>query len=140
MLWENGKWKLLQGREEVVAIGTIITIKILRKYLNYLFISSLYFFYFTTKLSIIYPFFLASEYAMNDLEMLHYLLGIVVRSRPGGLFLSHHKYAADFNARVGIISCKSTLTRSCWYFSKLSASDSPLLADPTLYRCLVGSL
>lgn len=66
-------------------------------------------------------------------------MGIVVTGQHGGLFLSQSKYASEIIDRAGMSSCKPTHT-PVDTASKLSASDSPHVADLTLYRSLAGAL
>ena len=53
---------------------------------------------------------LSSEFALNDLEDLHFFLGIEVKKTGEGLHLSQEKYAIDLLTRVGMQSCKSSPT------------------------------
>lgn len=76
---------------------------------------------------------------MKDLGELHYFLGIAVRRQSGDLFLSQQKYASVIIERVGMSSCKPSLTPVDTE-GKLSAISSPPIADLTLYRSLVGAL
>jgi hypothetical protein len=82
---------------------------------------------------------LMKEFAMKDLGPLHHFLGMAVQRRGDSLFLSQRQYALDILSRHGMTDCKpcSTPVDTC---AKVSATDGPLVADPTDYRSLVGSL
>ncbi|XP_021980632.1 uncharacterized mitochondrial protein AtMg00810-like [Helianthus annuus] len=81
---------------------------------------------------------LSREFAMTDLGLLHYFLGITVTRDSTG-FLSQSQYARDVLHRANMTGCKSCATpydRG----SKLGANDGALLDDGTLYRRLAGAL
>ncbi|XP_057522461.1 uncharacterized mitochondrial protein AtMg00810-like [Amaranthus tricolor] len=82
---------------------------------------------------------LSSEFAMKDLGLLHYFLGIKVTRTTDGLFLSLGKYATDIIERAGMSSCKPSHT-PVDTAHKLDICSSSPVSDPTLYRCLVGAL
>ena len=82
---------------------------------------------------------LSIEFAMSDLRPLSYFCGISVQRTKKGMFLSQRQYAQEFLSRAYMSSCKSALTPVDTK-SKLSATSSPLIKDPTLYRQLVGAL
>ncbi|KAJ0519331.1 putative RNA-directed DNA polymerase [Helianthus annuus] len=82
---------------------------------------------------------LSREFAMTDLGALHYFLGIKVSRHSHGLFLSQSQYAKDILARASMTACKPCTT-PVDLSAKLSATEGPLFADPTLYRSLAGAL
>lgn len=82
---------------------------------------------------------LSSEFAVKDLGVLHYFLGIVVLHHPGGLFLSQRKYAAEIIDRAGMSSCKPSPTPVDTK-PKLGATYSDPYGDPSHYRSLAGAL
>ncbi|XP_021975038.1 uncharacterized mitochondrial protein AtMg00810-like [Helianthus annuus] len=83
---------------------------------------------------------LSREFAMTDLGRLRHFLGIKVDQLPTGLFfLSQHQYAKEIIGRANMTACKPCHTLVD-LSSKLSASDGPLVADPTLYRSLARAV
>jgi hypothetical protein len=82
---------------------------------------------------------LQQEFAMTDLGNLHYFLGVSAKRSSSGLFLSQAKYAAEVLDKANMSSCNPRQT-PIEVHSKLSAQDGPPVADPTLYRSLVGAL
>jgi histone deacetylase 1/2 len=81
---------------------------------------------------------LQAEFALSDLGPLHYYLGIQVQRTSQGFFLSQSKYATDLLHKANMINCKPVSTPVAG--AKLSKAQGSLLADPTPYRQLVGSL
>jgi hypothetical protein len=69
---------------------------------------------------------LHSEFTMNDLGDLHYLLGIVVTRSSAALFLTRHHYVADLLQQAGMAECHSSLTPIDTQ-SKLSDANGELL-------------
>jgi hypothetical protein len=53
---------------------------------------------------------LEKEFALIDLEKLHYFLGIEVERINGGILLSQNKYAEDLLKKTGMFSCKPVRT------------------------------
>jgi len=78
------------------------------------------------------------EFAMKDLGLLNYFLGIAVTRHKGGLFLSQRKYAEDIIERAGMSTCKPSATPVDTK-PKVGASGTPY-ANPTHYRSLAGAL
>ena len=81
---------------------------------------------------------LSFEFAMKDLGLLSYFLGIIVSRNSAGLFLSQHKYATENLDKAGMSQCKSAPT-PVTISSKLCADAGSSYDDPTLYRSLVGA-
>jgi hypothetical protein len=83
--------------------------------------------------------YLQDRFAMTDLGLLHYFLGIEITQSTSGIFLSQPKYALDLLSRFHMSDCKPAPTP---FLSgvKLEAKCSTPLVDATLYRQLVGSL
>ncbi|XP_071704142.1 uncharacterized protein [Rutidosis leptorrhynchoides] len=80
-----------------------------------------------------------SEFEMSDLGLMHYFLGMKINQQTSGVYISQKKYASDMLKRFNMFSCKpvtSPLVLNC----KLSKEDGDKLADPTLYRSIIGSL
>lgn len=82
---------------------------------------------------------LHDRFAMTDLGLLHYFLGIEISQSPFEITLSQPKYALDLLARFHMADCKPAPTP---FLSgvKLEAQCSSPPVDATLYRQLVGSL
>lgn len=53
---------------------------------------------------------LRGDFALKDLEDLHYFLGIEVQRVKDGILLSQEKYASEILARVGMKTCKGVKT------------------------------
>ncbi|XP_019178900.1 PREDICTED: uncharacterized protein LOC109174062 [Ipomoea nil] len=83
--------------------------------------------------------YLHQHFEMKDLGPLSYFLGLEVSYTSNGYYLSQAKYAADLLSRVGITDSSTTSTPLDTNV-KLTPFDGTPLADPTLYRQLVGSL
>jgi hypothetical protein len=81
---------------------------------------------------------LQASFPMKDLGPLQHFLGIVVTCSSSGMMLSQRQYALDLLERAGMTACKPCIT-PVDTMAKLS-SDGPPVADPTLYRSLVGAL
>jgi hypothetical protein len=82
---------------------------------------------------------LSQHFEMKDLGHLSYFLGLEVSQSSEGYYLSQAKYSSDLLSRAGITDNKTESTPlevNC----KLTPLDDTPLADPTLYRQLVGSL
>lgn len=82
---------------------------------------------------------LASEFAMKNLGPLSYFLDIAVSRHPDGIFLSQSTYASEIIKRVGMASCKPSVTPVDTK-QKLSTSSDTSYEDPSLYRSLAGAL
>ncbi|XP_055822041.1 uncharacterized mitochondrial protein AtMg00810-like [Solanum dulcamara] len=80
-----------------------------------------------------------SKFAMKNLGLLSYFLGIAVTRHTTVLFLSQKKYAAEIIDRTGMSSCKPSPTRVDTK-PKLRATTSTPFTDPSLYRSLAGAL
>jgi histone deacetylase 1/2 len=84
---------------------------------------------------------LRKEFALKDLGVLHYFLGIEVSKIRDGILLTQEKYARDVLQRVNMMDCKSVATPLSTS-EKLSAHEGNLLGprDATTYRSVVGAL
>jgi hypothetical protein len=82
---------------------------------------------------------LQQEFAMKDLGQLHHFLAVTVEHRQTGLLLHQCQYALDILERAGMTNCKPCSTPVDTQ-AKLSTTLGDLVADPTAYRSLVGSL
>ncbi|WVZ99464.1 hypothetical protein U9M48_044755 [Paspalum notatum var. saurae] len=81
---------------------------------------------------------LQASFPMMDLGPLQHFLGIAVTRSPSGMMLSQRQYALDLLERAGMTACKPCTTPVDTQ-AKLSSDGAPV-ADPTLYRSLVGAL
>ncbi|KAL8139424.1 hypothetical protein V2J09_005445, partial [Rumex salicifolius] len=82
---------------------------------------------------------LSTEFAMTDLESLHYFLGVAITATSDGLHLSQSKYANELLIKAGMANCNPCRTLVDT-FSKLSQHVGEPASDPTLYQSLVGAL
>ncbi|XP_047331419.1 uncharacterized mitochondrial protein AtMg00810-like [Impatiens glandulifera] len=82
---------------------------------------------------------LARSFAMKDLGMLRYFLGIEVASSPKGYILSQSKYIGDIFDRARLTENKIVDT-PIETNARYSLTDGSPLPDPALYRTIVGSL
>ncbi|KAI5337565.1 hypothetical protein L3X38_016836 [Prunus dulcis] len=82
---------------------------------------------------------LSSTFALKDLGILHYFLGIEVVPHYGGLILSQRKYIIDLLKRSHLADIKPIDTPMA-SSSKLSKSDGEPLSNPQQYRSIVGAL
>lgn len=78
-------------------------------------------------------------FKLKDLGSLKYFLGIEVARGPRGLFLSQQKYAIDILSEFGL-SASKPVTFPMKQNHGLALADRSLLADPSLYRRLIGRL
>jgi hypothetical protein len=82
---------------------------------------------------------LSESFHMKDIDSLTYFLGLEVRRSSSGISLNQHKYASDLVALVGLRTT-SMVDTPMELNVKLRKEEGDLLADPSLYRKLVGSL
>ena len=75
--------------------------------------------------------YLASEFEMEDLGLMHYFLGLEVWHKPGEIFLSQRKYVMMILERFGMVDCKLVTTLMDLDFKKLSDSA----AGPVFTKC-----
>jgi len=76
---------------------------------------------------------------MSDLGPLRYFFGIEVSSTPPDFYLSQEKYVQDLLDRASLTDHR-TVETPMELNVHLRATDGELLADPTRYRHIVGSL
>ena len=76
---------------------------------------------------------------MKNLGQLTYFLGLEVHYRSHGLFVNQHKYIQDL---ITLASLENTsyVDTPMEVNVKYRKDEGDLLGEPTLYRCLVGSL
>ncbi|XP_039806165.1 uncharacterized mitochondrial protein AtMg00810-like [Panicum virgatum] len=82
---------------------------------------------------------LNEQFLMSDLGPLRYFLGIEVSSTPQGFYLFQEKYIQDLLDRASLTD-HCTVETPMELNVHLRATDGELLADPTRYRHIVGSL
>ncbi|KAM2169391.1 hypothetical protein ACFX1Q_038703 [Malus domestica] len=80
---------------------------------------------------------LSSLFPIKDLGPLHYFLGLEVKRSSSGIFLSQTKYILDLLSKANMTGAKPCSTPLST--SKLD-HDSPLCANASEYRSLVGAL
>ena len=78
------------------------------------------------------------KFAMKDLGLLHYFLGIEVHRTSSGLVLTQGKYAMDLLKKDGMTECKPFDSPTALRTSQ--APDPTPFTDPSSYRSIVGSL
>ena len=76
---------------------------------------------------------------MSMVGELNYFLGLQVKQRKDGIFISQEKYAKNLIKRFGLDSKKHTSTLMS-SLVKLSLDVVIVDVDPTLYRSMIGSL
>ncbi|XP_023761274.2 uncharacterized mitochondrial protein AtMg00810-like [Lactuca sativa] len=82
---------------------------------------------------------LARQFAMKDLGLLRYFLGIEVAQSKKGNLLSQTKYISGLFKRAGL-SDNRTVDTPLETNARYSPIDGVPLSDPNLYRTVVGSL
>ena len=69
---------------------------------------------------------LNAEFALTDLEDLHFFLGVVVKKHEDDLHLSHEKYATDLVKRVGLQGYKTIINSIIQYRKIISSRRTTL--------------
>ena len=82
---------------------------------------------------------LANRFAMKDLGLLRYFLGIEVAQSSQGYLLSQTKYISDLFDRAWLTDNR-TVDTPIESNAKYTPTDGVPLADPSLYRTIMGSL
>ncbi|XP_050144095.1 uncharacterized mitochondrial protein AtMg00810-like [Malus sylvestris] len=83
---------------------------------------------------------LAAVFELKDMGILTYFLGLQVQYKVNGdIFVSQFKYIKDLLHKVEMDSCKPAAT-PCKPYNSLLLDEGGMLADPSLYQGLVGSL
>lgn len=81
---------------------------------------------------------LKKEFAIKDLRQVHHFLGIQIETTKSGLFLSQMRYAQKNLQKANLMDCKPVANS---LVSELQVpNSSQLFNDPTLFRCIAGSL
>ncbi|WVZ90344.1 hypothetical protein U9M48_036653 [Paspalum notatum var. saurae] len=81
---------------------------------------------------------LQASFPMKDLGPLQHFLGIAATRSSSGMILSQRQYILNILERAGMTACKPCTTPVDTQ-AKLSSDGAPV-ADPTMYRSLVGAL
>ena len=81
---------------------------------------------------------LGCEFALKDLGLLHYFLGIEVKPFTGGIFLSQTKYTKELLTRTHMLESSHLSTPIA--IKPPNQPDDPTLVDETEFRSLVGAL
>ncbi|KAJ0865146.1 putative RNA-directed DNA polymerase [Helianthus annuus] len=82
---------------------------------------------------------LCVRFHMKDLGKLSHFLGLELKYEEGAIILHQQRYCVDLLARFGMLDCKPIDTPMDSTV-KLCADKGKELADPTMYRKIVGSL
>ncbi|KAM0982243.1 hypothetical protein ACFX2A_015487 [Malus domestica] len=83
---------------------------------------------------------LSSAFDMKDMGKLTYFLGLQITYKDNGdIFINQSKYVTDLLHKAGMINCRPCSTPSKPHTQLLKDEGEPL-ADPTVYRSLVGAL
>ncbi|XP_004305316.1 PREDICTED: uncharacterized protein LOC101302857 [Fragaria vesca subsp. vesca] len=82
---------------------------------------------------------LSMVFDMKDLGSLSYFLGLEVTKVRKGILLSQTKYAKDLLAKAGMESI-NTCSSPCLPHAQMTVDQGTPLADPTVYRSIVGAL
>jgi hypothetical protein len=84
---------------------------------------------------------LCADFALKDLRLLNYFLGIEVGTTPGSLVLSQDKYTSDILAWAGMQPCKLMKTPLATEEKLSLDTGDPLSSDDaTSYHRIVGAL
>ncbi|KAG6397726.1 hypothetical protein SASPL_143896 [Salvia splendens] len=82
---------------------------------------------------------MTEEFEMTDIGLMAYYLGVEVKQREDGVFITQEHYAKEILKKFKMEDCKPINTPvECGV--KLSKNDKGEKVDPTLYKSLVGSL
>ncbi|KAH9751634.1 retrovirus-related pol polyprotein from transposon RE2 [Citrus sinensis] len=81
---------------------------------------------------------LSTRFALKDLGLLSYFLGIENRRFPGGIFLSQANYTRDLLTKAALLDCTPNRTPMAVKTQPYDDDQEPIHA--THYRSLVGSL
>jgi hypothetical protein len=82
---------------------------------------------------------LKQEFAVKDLGLLNYFLGIEVLPNSSGFLLSQHRYILDILNRTKMTKAKP-INCPMAFSTHLSAYEGDLFYDPTLFHSTVGVL
>ena len=80
-----------------------------------------------------------TEFEMSMVGELTYFLGLQVKQKKNGIFISQSKYAQNLVKKFGIVYVRSFATPMPTT-EKLHLDKDGKPVDPTLYRSMIGSL
>ena len=83
--------------------------------------------------------FLSQQFEMKDLGHLSYFLGLEITHSTDELYITQAKYAFKLLSRAGLTDSK-TLDTPVELNAHLTPSGGKPLSNPSLYKCLDGSL
>ena len=83
--------------------------------------------------------FLSQQFEMKNLGHLSYFLGLEITHSTDGLYITQAKYASKLLSRAGLTDSK-TVNTPVEVNAHLTPTGGKPLSNPSLYRCLVGSL
>ena len=83
--------------------------------------------------------FLSQQFEMKDLGHLSYFQGLEITHSTDGLYITQAKYASELLSQAGLTDSK-TVNTPVKLNAHLTPSGGKPLSNPSLYRCLVGSL
>ena len=83
--------------------------------------------------------FLSQQFEMKDLGHLSYFLDLEITHSTNGLYITQAKYASELLSRAELTDSKIVDT-PVELNAHLTPSGGKPLSNPSLYRCLVGSL
>ena len=83
--------------------------------------------------------FLSQQFEMKNLGHLSYFLGLEITHSTDGLYITQAKYASKLLSRAGLTDSK-TVNTPIEVNAHLTPTGGKPLSNPSLYRCLVGSL
>ena len=79
------------------------------------------------------------EFEMSMVRELTFFLGLQVKQKKEGIFVSQEKYARNIVKKFGLDSKKHAFTPMS-SSTKLNVDSSRVEVSPTLYRSIIGSL
>ncbi|CAL2255541.1 unnamed protein product [Prunus armeniaca] len=83
---------------------------------------------------------LSEVFEMKDMGQLTFFLGLQISyNSSGDIFVSQTKYVKDLLHKAGMSSCRACAT-PCKPHTQVLQTDGEPLADPTMFRSLVGAL
>jgi hypothetical protein len=82
---------------------------------------------------------LKRKFTTKDLGPLHHFLGVSVQHQVDGLFLTQRQFALDIVEQAGMVDYKPIST-PVDIQAMVSINSGPLVADPTHFNSLTGTL